>query len=313
MPGRFHARAGKPARFPIDLSRRRLLGLALAWFCMPCWAVIELPQADGSTLKLPRPARTLITLAPNLTELAFAAGAGAQLVATVAYSEFPAAAASLPRVGDAFRLDLERILALKPDLVIAWQSGNPQQGIARLQSLGIATWVVEIRQPDQIASTLQWLGRATGNPASGEAAARQARRKLEALTRRYAGLAPVRYFYQVAAAPLYTINGDHLIARGLALCGGVNIFQRESGLAPQVSQEAVMAADPQALLAPAGPLQPDPLARWREWPGMQAVHNGALFLLPEDEISRASPRLLDAIASGCGMLDRLRSKTAGPG
>lgn len=291
-------------------GHRCLIGFVLTWFSVSLRAAVELPQADGSTLILPRPATTLITLAPHLTELAFAAGAGEEVIATVEYSEFPAAAASIPRIGDAFRLDLERILALKPDLVIAWQSGNPQPAIARLQALGIPAWTIEIRRPEQIAATLEWIGQATGNLEFAHLAAQQALRKLEALSQHYAGLAPVSYFYQVAGKPLYTINGAHLIASSLALCGGVNIFQYESGLAPQVSQEAVIAADPQAILAPAAPMQDDPLASWRDWPRMQAVGKGALFLLPADEISRATPRMLDAVTTACRLLNQIRNQSA---
>jgi iron complex transport system substrate-binding protein len=299
----------QPSLRRLGKSGRRLPGFALLLVFLPAWAAVELPQADGSILTLPQPARTIITLAPHLTELAFAAGAGEQLVAAVQYSEFPPAAASIPRIGDAFRLDLERILSLKPDLVIAWHSGNPQQAVARLTSLGIKTWAIEISRPEQIADTLEQFGRATGHVDHAHQAARQARLKLQALSAQYAGLAPVRYFYQVASNPLYTINGEHLIARALALCGGVNIFQDESGLAPQVSYEAVIAADPSALIAPAEPTQQDPLARWRDWPSMQAVRNGAMILLPADEISRATPRLLDAVATGCRQLDQIRKET----
>jgi len=302
--GVFRLRKSFSGRWP-RRGYNGLISLVLASVSLPLFASIELQQADGSTLKLPRPARTLITLAPNLTELAFASGAGKQVIATVAFSEFPAAAASIPRIGDAFRLDLERILTLKPDLVIAWQSGNPQQAIARLQGLGIPVWSIEIRRPEQIATTLEWFGQATGNTDSAKLAAQKTRDKLAELARPYAGLAPVRYFYQVASNPLYTINGEHLIARTLALCGGVNIFQNQSALAPQVSREAVIAADPQALLAPSGPMQRDPLASWRDWPGMQAVADGAMFLLPADEISRATPRMLDAVATACRLLHHI--------
>lgn len=292
-------------------GRNCLIGFALTWFSLSLWAAVELPQADGSTLTLPQPARTLITLAPHLTELVFAAGAGEQVIATVEYSEYPAAAASIARIGDAFRLDLERILTFKPDLVIAWQSGNPQPAIARLQSLGIPVWTIEIRHPEQIAATLEWLGQATGNVESAHLAARQVRRQLETLSSRYAGLAPVSYFYQVAGNPLYTINGQHLISGSLQLCGGVNIFQHESSLAPQVSYEAVIAADPQVVLAPATPMQDDPLADWRDWPRMRAVSMGALFLLPADEISRATPRMLDAVATACRLLNQVRNNDWG--
>ena len=287
------------------LCKRRhccLIGILAAWFSLPLPAAIELPQADGSTLIVPQTVRSLITLSPHLTELAFAAGAGEQVIATVEYSEFPPAAAAIPRIGDAFRIDLERILSLKPDLVIAWQSGNPQQAVARLRSLGIATWTIEIRRPEEIAATLEWLGTVTGNIGPAQRAAKEIRTRLGELSIQYAGQPKVPYFYQVASNPLYTINGEHLISRALALCGGVNIFRHENGLAPQVSQEAVIAADPQALVAPAEPGQEDPLAAWRDWPRMQAVRNGAMFLLPADEISRATPRMLSAVATACGLL-----------
>ena len=285
-----------------------LTGLGLVLFSTALPASVHLKQADGTALTLERQAVRVITLAPHLTELAFAAGAGNQLIATVEFSEYPPAAAALPRIGDAFRLDLERILALGPDLVIAWQSGNPQQAISRLQSLGIPVWTIEIRRPQQIAATLEQIGRATGNADAAHAAAQRARQKLARLSKRYAGRGPVSYFYQVASNPLYTINGDHLISRGLALCGGQNIFEQQPGLAPQVSREAVIAADPQALLAASGPGQQDPLAPWRDWPGVRAVSHQAMILLPADEISRATPRMLDALATACAMLDRVREE-----
>jgi len=283
-------------------KRIALVALAVLFFEVNANAEIELPQADGSSLVIPQAASSIITLAPNLTELAFAAGAGEQVIATVEYSEFPQAASALPRVGDAFRLDLERILALKPDLVVAWQSGNPQQAIARLQALGIPTWIVEIRRPEDIATTLEWFGLASGHEDEARKAAAQAQHKLEELSDNFSGLPPVSYFYQVAAHPLFTLNGEHLIAQSFALCGGVNVFQNESALAPQVSTESVIAANPDVLLAPALPGQPDPLQDWRAWSQMTAVRNGRLYTLFADEISRATPRMLDAVSTGCRLM-----------
>jgi len=284
-----------------------LTGIAAAWFSTQVPAAIELTQADGTRLILEQPASTVVTLAPHLTELAFAAGAGSRLVATVEYSEFPPEAASLPRIGDAFRLDLEQILSMKPDLVVAWQSGNPRPAISRLSALGLKTWIVEIRYPGEIATTLEQFGQATGNLDIARRTAAQVRLRLQMLSERYAGRAPVTYFYQVSGNPLFTINGEHLIARSLAICGGVNIFHDASGLAPQVSHEAVIAADPSALVAPKEPGQRDPLEKWRDWPRMRAVKSGTLILLPADEISRATPRMLDALATGCSQLDLVRN------
>jgi len=263
---------------------------------------IALRQADGSDLLLDQPARTIITLSPHLAELAFAAGVGERLVATVEYSNYPEPAAKLPRVGDAFRLDLERIISLQPDLVIAWQSGNPAMAIARLEELGLNTWVIEIRQPEEIASTLEQMGAAGGQREAGRLAAAQARAQLQAIAQAGAGKPEVSYFYQVAERPLFTLNGQHLIAQSLALCGGDNVFADEPVLAPQISLEAVILRDPAVLFAVIVAGQPDPLADWLEWPRMQAVKNQRMYLLPADAISRATPRMLDAVATACSLL-----------
>lgn len=274
---------------------------------LPLRAAIELPQADRSVLRLEQPARRLITLSPHLAELVFAAGLGDHLLATVEFSDYPEQAAQLPRIGDAFRLDIEQIIALQPDLVVTWHSGNPQQAVRRLQALGIVTWSIEIEQPAGIADVLEWLGRASGQVGPADAAAAQVRARLNALSRRYDQTEPVSYFYQVAGKPLFTINGRHLIAQGLALCGGRNVFAAQGVVAPQVSHEAVIAANPQALLAPVSSAEPDPLALWREWPSLQAIASGSLYLLPADEISRATPRFIHALEQACQQLQATRA------
>lgn len=294
-------------RAALTSCRRSCLLLFLSLLCAaPLGADIELRQADGSTLTLQGPAGRIITLSPHLTELAFAAGAGKQIIATVEYSNFPEGAAEISRVGDAFRLDLEKIISLKPELVIAWLSGNPRQAVERLGAFEIPVWTIEIRNPAEIADIIEAIGLATGNIAAAEQAAAGYRKRLQHIAGSHAGLKPVDYFYQVAEKPLYTVNGRHLISRGLALCGGRNIFADEPGLAQQVSHESVIVADPAVLIAPAGELAPDPLSAWRSWPSMRAVSQGALILLPADEISRATPRLLDAVEFACSLFQQIR-------
>ena len=274
----------------------------------PAWAEIQLTQADGSNLALPRPAATIVTLSPHLAELVFDAGAGPALAATVEYSNYPQAAADLPRVGDAFRIDVERVVSLRPDLVMAWDSGNPRQAIEQLRLLGLPVWSVEIRKPEEIAGALRQIGLATGRTETAAAAAAAFEQRLESLGHCYAGRPELSYFYQIADRPLFTINGDHLIAQGLRLCGGRNIFADEPVLAFQVSHESVIAANPDVLFAPHLPAAANPLQTWREWPAIRAVRNDALFLLPADEISRATPRWLDAIEIACRLMDDLPSR-----
>jgi iron complex transport system substrate-binding protein len=282
-----------------------LLGL---FACCPFTtaAEIRLEQADGSSLALAAPATRIVTLSPHLTELVFAAGAGDRLIATVEYSEHPEAAADIPRIGDAFRLDIERIITLHADLVIAWGSGNPRAALDQLQSLGIPVWSVEIREPDEIAGILEAIGTVTGRPERANFEGKKIREQLTNLSRQYAGVDLLDYFYQVGEKPLFTINGDHLISKGLNLCGGHNVFDTEPGLAFQVGYESVIVANPDALFAPYLEDMPDPLAAWRDWPAMQAVRQDALFLLPADPISRATPRFVDSLELACKLLHSLR-------
>ncbi len=270
-------------------------------------ATITLLQANGETLTLPEPAVRIITLAPNLAELVFAAGAGEHLKAVVEYSNFPDAVAQIPRVGDAFRIDLERIVELKPDLVIAWKSGNPQSALQKLQQLGIKVWQIEITRPEQIADVIENLSHAAGTEEKGVAKASQLRSRLADLRQQNANKVPVDYFYQIAPRPLYTINGQHIISHSLAICSGHNVFSDLSTLAPQISRESVIIANPQVMIAPEVPGDPPALRAWQDWPRLQAVQNGAMLYLPADEINQATPRLLNSIALACKLLDELRS------
>ena len=259
-------------------------------------------------LRLAAPAERIVTLSPHLAEGLYAAGAGDRLVATVEYSEFPPAAAELPRVGDAFRLDIERIVALRPDLIVAWDTGNPRAAVEQLRALGLMVWSVEIRRPEEIATSIDDSGRAAGTAALASTMAADLRARLDRLTAQYADAERLDYFYQVDARPLFTVNGEHLISRGLARCGGRNIFAEEPGLAFQASHESVILADPAAIFAPTLPTGDDPLAGWRAWPSMAAVRRDALFLLPADSISRATPRFLDALELACTLLHQLRTR-----
>ncbi len=269
---------------------------------------IELTQADGSVLVLDSEAERVITLAPNLAEMMFDAGAGSRLMATVEHSNYPDEAARLPRIGDAFRFDLEQIMALQPDLVIAWNSGNPAAALERLESLGLKVWKTELRHPADIAVLLENIALATGSGAHGKQAALAVRRKLKLLAERYAGAAPVRYFYQVSERPLFTLNGEHIVSQGLALCGGHNVFADEPVLAPQITRESVLLANPDVLIAPRLPQSAGPLDHWRSWPRLLAVQNDALITLPADQISRATTRMLDSLEIACTLLDQFRNR-----
>lgn len=280
-----------------------LAGVSPAWSAP---AAIELPQANGTQLVLDAPAEKIVTLAPNLAELVFAAGAGSKLAGTVEYSNFPPAVKQVPRIGDAFRIDLERIVQLAPDLVIAWPSGNPPSALHKLEKLGFTVWRVEIEQAEQIADSVEHIAMAAGTGDLGLGAATQLRERLKALQQANTGKTPISYFYQVSPRPLYTVNGRHIISRGLQLCGARNVFADLEALAPQISLEAVITANPQVMIAPQVEGEAPVLRAWQNWPNLRAVKNGALVYLPADEINQATPRLLDSLELACKLLDPLR-------
>lgn len=263
----------------------------------------------GQLLTLDGPAARIISLAPHLTELLYAAGAGDRVIAVVEYSDYPPDARRLPSVGNASRVDLERVIALGPDLVIGWKTGNDRGDLAALERLGIPVFVTEIGMIREIPQAIENLGRLAGTEAVAMAAADRFRIELDALERRYAGRAPVTVFYQIWERPLMTINGRHFIADSIRLCGGVNVFADIEPIAPAVSVEAVIEANPAVIINSASDdRNTAQLEAWRRWPAISAVRDNHLYGIPSDLIARPTPRILEGVAQLCEILDIVREK-----
>jgi len=256
----------------------------------------------------PAAAVRIVSLAPHVTELVYAAGAGAALVGASEYSDYPPQATDLPRVGDAFRLDYERIVSLRPDFAIAWESGTPAASIARLEALGVRVVTLRVQTLDDISAALLELGKLAGSTDGAEVAAADLRRGFAALRQRYAGRSGVRVFIQLDDAPLFTVTGRHLISEMVDLCGGQNVFARLPGLAPAVDLEAVIGADPEAILYLGK--DPEPASRWSAWPELAAVRLGGIQHLSPDLVSRATPRALDGAREVCEAIERTRETRA---
>lgn len=253
----------------------------------------------GVPVRLSGPAQRVVSLSPALTETLFHIGAGAVLVGVDRASDYPVAAATLPRVGTVAGVDRERLLALRPDLVLVWRSGVGTGLVQWLRSAGIAVYVSEPGNLDQIAGTMERLGRLTGESERGAAAAAAFRARTASLRHRYRRTDPASVFYQVWHDPLITVNGDQFISQVIQLCGGRNVFAALDQSAPPVSVEAVLAQDPQFLVAGAMERQGDPLAHWRRWPFLRAVRQGNLVSIPADLLQRPTARLLDGAQRLC--------------
>ena len=253
------------------------------------------------------PPQRIVSLAPHLTELAFTAGAGDRIVATVEYSDHPDAARRIPRIGDAFRVDLERLVALRPDAVLVWESGNPVPTIERIRALHLRVVAFQTQRLEHVATALREIGRLAGTSEIAERAAADYERRIQELRDQYRDRTPVRVFIEVDDQPLYTVNGKQIISEIVELCGGRNVFADLNEFAPAIGIEAVIAANPQAIISTDDTV-PDAAAVWQRWQHIEAVRIGNVYTLRSDDIARATTRLTVAAESVCRTLDTARQR-----
>jgi iron complex transport system substrate-binding protein len=272
----------------------------------PLHATITVRDDSGQHIRLPQPAQRIIALAPHITEQLFAIGVGERIVGTTDFADHPPAAQKIERVGRAHSLDLERISALRPDLIVVWGSGFPAALIEALRRLRVPVYVNEPGTLDSIARSMEQLGRLTAAPQAGAAAA-GFRTRLAALRTRHADRDEVRVFYQIWQQPLMTLGRPHVLTEAIALCGGRNVFGQLAPIAPQVSIEAVLAAAPQAIVTAEAEARPSgALDFWRRFESLPAVRGGHLVTLDGNKINRHAPRLLDEVESLCEAIERAR-------
>ena len=252
-------------------------------------------------------AERVVSLAPNLTELLFTVGAGPQIVGVSAWSDFPREVLDLPVLGDAFTVDQEQLALARPDLILVWESGTPAHVVDELRAIGYTVASIRTRELDDIATALVAVGALTGHESEAERAAAAFRKDLQVLRDEYANAEPIRVFYQVAARPLYSINNEHYISELIGVCGGDNIFEDLSELAPTIDVEAVVDRDPEVMLASTD-AGDDAFVEWERWPDMAANRFGNHYLLPADEIGRATTRVLVAGRAMCIALQHARTK-----
>lgn len=291
------------------LSASVVLFGVLALGASPARAEVSVIDDAGTTVRLAQPARRIITLAPHMAETLFAAGAGDRLVGTVEFSDFPPEVKKLPLVGGYSRLNLEAIAALKPDLIIAWQSGNAPAHIERLRALGLPIYVSQPNRIEDVAKEIERIGVLAGTqPVANDVAAKY-RQRLADIRKRYSDRPTVRTFYQVWKQPLSTIGGRQIISSVIALCGGENVFGKLDALAPVVSVESVIAANPEAIVASGmDASRPEWLDDWKRWPAITAVARDNLFFVQPELIQRHTPRLLEGAERLCQHLETARSR-----
>ncbi len=258
---------------------------------------------------LSRPAERIIALSPGVTELLFAAGAGDRIIGAVRYSDYPEAANELPRVGNHTRVDMETVLAMDPNLIVAWVSGNAPEQIDRLEQLGLTVYYSEVRNFDDVARSIRRFGTLAGTGAKAEQAAADFSADLDRLNQTYGDRDPVRLFYQVWDDPLMTVNDTHLISQIIELCGGHNVFGALDRMVPRLDRESVLAARPEAIAAGGmGEEDESWLEPWKQFDQLPATARGNLFFVPPSTIQRPTPRVIEGAEILCEHLETARGR-----
>lgn len=271
------------------------------------WSSVTVVDSTGANIHLQQPARRIISLAPHTTELIFAAGAGQWIVGAVSYSDFPQAALAIPRVGGYQSFDYEAIIKLRPDLILAWKSGNPASGLEKLARLGYPVFVTEAQSLEDIPYLLREISRLTATEPQGERAASHFNQQLTQLRSRYVSKKKVSVFYQIWRQPLMTVNGKHLINKVIELCGGINIFSELNLLAGSVGIESVLKRNPDVIMINGqGERFTQWSTDWLKWGQLKAVKNKHVFEINPDTMSRHSPRILQGAEEVCSKLDSAR-------
>ena len=272
-------------------------------------AAVTVRDDAGQAVTVSKPALRVISMAPHVTELLFAAGGGSRVVGAVNYSDYPEAAKSIPRIGSNREIDIERVIALRPDLIVAWMHNSSERQIDLVRKLGVPVFQSDPQSLDSIPESVLRLGRLMGTDAAANATATQLRKQLAGLRAQYAKRPPVRTFYQVWDKPLYTLSGKSILTDAMRLCGGVNIFDDLNVVAPIVTIESVLQANPEAIIATAEKNYGD-VELWKQYGSVQAVRNKNLFTLDGNLLNRAGPRMIEGTAAMCEVLEQARKHRA---
>lgn len=300
------------SKTPHGTSSARALktcSLLIALLLLPGIGLADIQVRDdrGKHMVLTKPAARIVSLAPHVTEMLFAIGAGDKLVGVVDFSDFPTQAKKIPRIGRFDNFDYEQIKLLKPDIIVGWQSGNPAEKIAHLEALGFNVYLTEPHSFSAIASNVARLAVLTDTQAQAAKPIADFNQTIADLARTYSDKKKVTLFYEIWNDPLMTLNGEHLFQAVMDVCGASNVFASLPVLAPKISVEAVLAANPQMILASGmDEARPEWLDHWLRWPQLQAVKHKHLYFVPPDLLQRHGLRIAQGAQQVCEQVEKVR-------
>lgn len=286
----------------------RIAAILAFFISANCAAEIRVMDDLGRQLVFDAPVQRIVSLAPHNTENLFTAGAGKHIVGTVDHSDFPPAALDIPRIGNYKQFNLEAILALKPDLIIAWSSGNTEVSVEQLIDLGLPVFYSEPSTFELIISNVERFSQLSGKIEMAAPQLASMRETIETLEQRYAAQKPVSVFYQVWDQPLITLNGSHSVSRAIEICGGFNVFAEEPTIAPRINIEGIIAKNPQLIIL-AGHEKDQALEwmiKWEKWPAIDAVSQQQIKAIEADIMNRPTQRFIEGTRTICQLIDSAR-------
>ncbi len=283
-----------------------LLIAAAGCVCAPCVA-LTVTDDTGLAVTLPSVPTRIASLAPGATEMLFAAGAGAHVIATVEYSDQPPAARQLPRIGDVVAIDMEKLLSMRPEVVVVWPGGGNPAQIEEIGRMHIPVYRQQVNTLADLPKSLRRLGMLAGTTPAAEKAARDLESRLATLARTYGNGKHPSVLLQIWNHPVYTVGGTHLVSDALKLCGARNVFGELRDLAPAVEIEAVVARNPDIIVAAAPPGSgKEWLDDWRRFATLRAVRTNNLIVFEDQALTRLGPSVIDATEHLCRMLAATR-------
>ncbi len=283
-----------------------LLGAGAA-LAAPATTDRQIADDTGHTVTLARPVQRIVVLAPGATALLFAAGAGDRIIATIEFADEPAAARRIPRLGDLQSIDYERLVALRPEVVVVTAAITSPLMIDRVRSLGLPVYTTRYTRLGDIAPSVARLGRLAGTQRAADREAARLEASLAKLRATYAGRQPLEVLYQVWNQPIYAIGGAHIVTDALAVCGAHNAFASERVAAPSLSIEAVIARNPDVIVVSAPrAVASGWITEWRRFPRLEATAAGHLYVFDDPRLDRMGPSAIEATAGLCRLLDAAR-------
>lgn len=249
----------------------------------------------------------IIALSPHSVELLYAIGAGDRIIATISHADYPAQAKDIEVIGDYRGITLEKLIALKPDLVVTWSGGNKLNQIEQIKKLGYKVIDSNPQSLPEIAKSLRLLGQATGQKARAEKIAEKFEQELQQITDKYQHRAKVRTFYQLWSKPLMTISKGSWINQFITRCGGINVFSDAEAAYPKISVENILLTNAEIILIPDdAQTRGHEIFKWKRWQILPAVQNKHIYQPDAKILHRPTPRVLGAMEQVCQQIDKAR-------